>query len=160
MRASDADRERVTEILRDAHGDGRLSQDELLQRLEDTYAARTYRDLDVVIGDLPVARRSVAQVAGQLMREPRSATLATSAGTPMVRSGRARRFARRLLTFSWWVYGTVVAMCVVIWLITALATDLGAQYFWPLWIAGPWGVLLGTGELAYRARGNQEICRG
>lgn len=159
MRASDADRERVTEILRDAHGDGRLGQDELLQRLESTYEARTYHDLDQVIEDLPIARRSVTQVAGEMMRQPRSSALPTAPATPVVRSGKGRRFARKFLNFSWWVYGAVVAMCVVIWLLVMLATDLGAQYFWPLWVAGPWGVVLGTGELAYRSRENRPIDR-
>ena len=53
MRASDADRDRIAAALRDAHADGRLAQDELLDRLDATYTARTYADLDRLVADLP-----------------------------------------------------------------------------------------------------------
>jgi Domain of unknown function (DUF4190)/Domain of unknown function (DUF1707) len=53
MRASDADRDRIVAVLRDAHADGRLAQDELLERLDATYKAQTYGDLDRLVADLP-----------------------------------------------------------------------------------------------------------
>ncbi len=53
LRASDADRERVAEVLRDAAGEGRLATDELEHRLGAAFAARTYGDLDGLIADLP-----------------------------------------------------------------------------------------------------------
>lgn len=53
MRASDQDRERTAEILREAAGDGRLSMSELDDRLEATYAAKTYAELEPVVRDLP-----------------------------------------------------------------------------------------------------------
>jgi len=53
LRASDADRERVAELLRDHCADGRVSFDELDERLERVYAARTYGDLDGPLADLP-----------------------------------------------------------------------------------------------------------
>src|SRR6266545_879503 len=55
LRASDADRERVAEILRRAAAEGRLSLDELDERLSAVYAAKTYADLVPVTHDLPVA---------------------------------------------------------------------------------------------------------
>jgi hypothetical protein len=54
MRASDADRERVAEILRQAAADGRLDLGELDERLAVVYAARTYAELEPVTADLPV----------------------------------------------------------------------------------------------------------
>jgi hypothetical protein len=54
MRISDADRHRVAEILREAAGEGRLELTELDERLEATYAARTYADLVPITHDLPV----------------------------------------------------------------------------------------------------------
>ncbi|MFF6800647.1 DUF1707 domain-containing protein [Streptomyces sp. NPDC012616] len=54
LRASDADRERVAEVLRDAVAEGRLDMAEFEERLEQTYAARTYRELAPVTRDLPV----------------------------------------------------------------------------------------------------------
>jgi DUF1707 SHOCT-like domain len=53
LRISDADRHQVAEILRQAAGEGRLDLDELDQRLEQTYAARTYADLVPITLDLP-----------------------------------------------------------------------------------------------------------
>jgi hypothetical protein len=54
QRASDADREAVAEVLRRAAGDGRLTLDELQERLDSTYAAKTYGDLEPIVSDLPV----------------------------------------------------------------------------------------------------------
>jgi DUF1707 SHOCT-like domain len=56
LRASDADRERVAERLRKAAGEGRLLTEELEQRLEASFAARTYGQLDAVLSDLPGRR--------------------------------------------------------------------------------------------------------
>jgi len=53
MRISDADRERVAEVLRRAAGEGRLEIDELDERLGGAYAAKTYADLVPITVDLP-----------------------------------------------------------------------------------------------------------
>lgn len=53
QRISDAERHQVAEILRQAAGDGRIDLDELDQRLEATYAAKTYADLVPITHDLP-----------------------------------------------------------------------------------------------------------
>ncbi len=55
LRASDSDREEVADRLRRATSEGRLTGDELEERLEALYAARTYGDLDALVADLPVA---------------------------------------------------------------------------------------------------------
>jgi hypothetical protein len=55
LRASDADRERVADILREAAGDGRLSMEELDERLDAVYAAKTYAELEPITRDLPQA---------------------------------------------------------------------------------------------------------
>jgi hypothetical protein len=53
LRISDADRHQVADVLREAAGEGRLDLDELDERLEATYAARTYADLVPITLDLP-----------------------------------------------------------------------------------------------------------
>jgi hypothetical protein len=53
QRVSHDDRERVAEVLRVAAGDGRLSLEELEERLESCFAARTYGDLAPLVADLP-----------------------------------------------------------------------------------------------------------
>ena len=55
LRASHADRDRVVEILRVAAGDGRLTADELDERLEAALSARTHGQLDALTADLPAA---------------------------------------------------------------------------------------------------------
>jgi hypothetical protein len=52
-RAADADRRRVEELLRTAYDDGRLTVVELEERLERVHEARTYRDLEALVVDLP-----------------------------------------------------------------------------------------------------------
>ena len=56
MRASDDDRERVAERLRQAAVEGRLLAHELEERLARALRARTYGDLDDVVSDLPDGR--------------------------------------------------------------------------------------------------------
>ena len=53
LRASDADREQIAERLRKATAEGRLLAEELEERLEATFSARTYGELDAVVADLP-----------------------------------------------------------------------------------------------------------
>jgi len=60
LRASHADREQVAEMLRVAAGDGRLSPEELDERLERALTARTYDELATVIADLPAAGTAIA----------------------------------------------------------------------------------------------------
>ncbi len=53
LRASDADRERIAERLREAAGEGRILAHELEERLATALRAKTYGELDDVIADLP-----------------------------------------------------------------------------------------------------------
>ncbi|MEU7582816.1 DUF1707 domain-containing protein [Streptomyces sp. NPDC041068] len=53
LRASDADREKVAEQLRDAMAEGRLDMTEFEERLDATYKARTYGELEPITRDLP-----------------------------------------------------------------------------------------------------------
>ncbi|GAA2606076.1 DUF1707 SHOCT-like domain-containing protein [Streptomyces tubercidicus] len=57
-RAGDADRESVAERLRVAAGEGRIDLTELAERLDRTYGAKTYAELDVLVADLPQERPS------------------------------------------------------------------------------------------------------
>jgi hypothetical protein len=65
LRVSHADRDAVAEEFRVAAGDGRLTADELDERLERALTARTYDELAVLTVDLPAAGTPVAgAVAG------------------------------------------------------------------------------------------------
>lgn len=52
-RTSDADRDRVTARLRDHYAEGRLTRDELDERIAAALNARTFGDLRRVLADLP-----------------------------------------------------------------------------------------------------------
>jgi hypothetical protein len=62
LRASDADREHVAEILRQASTDGRIDVDELDERLHAAYSTRTKAELEPLTADL-VAATPVTPVA-------------------------------------------------------------------------------------------------
>ncbi|GAA4904321.1 uncharacterized protein DUF1707 [Actinomycetospora succinea] len=53
IKAGDADREAVAEVLRTALGEGRLELTEVDERLARVYAARTYAELEPLVADLP-----------------------------------------------------------------------------------------------------------
>ncbi len=53
LRISDQERHQVAEVLRLAAGEGRIDLDELDERLEATFAAKTYADLVPITADLP-----------------------------------------------------------------------------------------------------------
>ncbi|WP_432559414.1 DUF1707 SHOCT-like domain-containing protein [Granulicoccus sp. GXG6511] len=59
LRAGNADRDHVVEALQRAADDGRLAEDELAARIDAARAARTFGDLDQVVGDLPIPPPSI-----------------------------------------------------------------------------------------------------
>lgn len=61
IRASDADREQLISELNDHMVAGRLATDELEERTEAAYAARTTAELDALRHDLPPTPRQVAR---------------------------------------------------------------------------------------------------
>jgi uncharacterized protein DUF1707 len=53
VRASDAERERTVERLRAASAEGRLTFEELSERVTAAYDARTHAELELLVRDLP-----------------------------------------------------------------------------------------------------------
>ena len=57
---------------------------------------------------------------------------------------------------AWGTWATAVLVTSVIWFVSGLSGDWG--YFWPVWVAGPWGAVLlartlfGPGRRPDRAR--------
>ncbi|WP_248580676.1 DUF1707 domain-containing protein [Nocardioides sp. InS609-2] len=89
MRISDADRQRVAEVLRDAAGDGRIDFHELDERLDATWSAKTYGDLVPLTLDLPAhpqhpvprpASAPVHPVAGDLGMPTYNTSIAIMSG--------------------------------------------------------------------------------
>ena len=104
VRASDADREHVARTL-GAHGAaGRLTPEELEQRLDAAYAARTQGELERLLDDLPPAPAPRAEDPARAVARAR---LAHRAGAAAIAS----------------------LLCVGIW---AAAGASGS--FWPIWV--------------------------
>lgn len=70
LRASDADRERVVDVLREAAADGRLTIEEHSERMERAYASRTFGELAELTADL------IADSADQPLRADTGPVLA------------------------------------------------------------------------------------
>ncbi|WBB79169.1 DUF1707 domain-containing protein [Micromonospora sp. WMMD882] len=128
MRAADPDREAVAGRLRVALDEGRLDLHEYDDRLRRTYLARTYGELDALVADLPSPAGGVATGAdrGGLASREEAATRSVTA---------------RWLAETWESYLTVVAVTVSVWAMVCLL-DGRLLYFWPAWVAGPWGAVL------------------
>ncbi|MER6524717.1 DUF1707 domain-containing protein [Streptomyces sp. NPDC001508] len=110
LRASDADRDRIADILRDALAEGRLTADEHAERVEGVLNAKTVGELEVFIRDLPAAH---GRPAASAYAQPRPApgAIPTEADTNIVavfssavRKGRWRA-GRRMHAYS--VFGSV-----------------------------------------------------
>jgi hypothetical protein len=131
MRASDADRDRVAAALREHCAQGRIDVEELSDRLEGVYSARTLGDLSRVTADLPEEDLYELPVP------------AWRSSTPARRTGAG--LTHLPLRAGWATYATVNLLCVVVWLLTAIPS--GAWYPWWLWVAGPWGAVMLAGQL-------------
>ncbi|MGC5028909.1 DUF1707 SHOCT-like domain-containing protein [Micromonospora sp. DT229] len=130
LRAGDSDRQAIAERLRVALDEGRLDLHEYDERLQRAYAARTYTDLDALVRDLPAVGVE-APVPAQRH----------SAGSAVLPGPAGRQVTVRWLADVWESWLQTVGIVVAIWALTSLAAgDL--LYFWPGWIAGPWGALL------------------
>jgi hypothetical protein len=112
LRASDADRDRIADILREALAEGRLTADEHAERVEGVLAAKTVAELEVFIRDLPAAHRHRAAPAfaaapgrptvGAIPADPDDNVVAIFSSA--VRKGRWRA-GRRIHAFA--VFGSV-----------------------------------------------------
>jgi hypothetical protein len=109
-RASDQQREQTAQELREHFAAGRLSQEELDERVQQAYAAKTEHELRQLLADLPQLPASPQQRKAEL-------------------AARRSQLQRRLIQE---MGGGVAlfAVCVAVWLID------GAQgQFWPIWVA-------------------------
>ena len=111
--AGSADRERTVGVLRAAFTEGRLTQDELDDRVARAYAARTYGDLWALIADLP---------AGPL---PYPAGLLYQQATPAVPPSAEP-------DTSWHSAAALVITALIIFTLAALVTAIATAHAQPL----------------------------
>jgi len=123
IRVSDADRDRIVERLREHYADGRLTSDELDERVSAALSAKTYGDLRAIMTDLPEpelvgppgAMGSAGQIGPRASLGPHDAW-----GSPWVAPGRPMTAYRR---------GPRILPLVLLGLVFALAVPGGAFVF-------------------------------
>jgi len=140
IRASDADRDRVAGSLREHCAQGRITMDELQERLESVYAAKTIGQLQEITSDLPEEDLYELPVPASQRTTAAPATRYET-GTESFRTG------RRAL---WTTWAVISSLNVTIWLALALTGTL--VYPWWIWVAGPWGAVLLIGTLLGQPR--------
>lgn len=132
LRASDADRERVAQLLREHHAVGRLTAEEFDARLEKVFTARTLGELDALLADMP---------AIDLYQLP-------SAGIrPAQRAVRVRDRDRSGALVprqngTWGAFAAVTALLAAAWVIIGVATGGLAWLPWFLLVIIPWGLVI------------------
>jgi hypothetical protein len=129
MRVSDADREQLTARLREHFADGRLTADELDERITAALSAKTFGDLRRVMADLPEPG-PVPPQAGQAppqwaphplyayRRRPRVLPLALLV-----------LLALLILPHAGFVFATFFKVVLLVWLVTCLAGVFAAARF-------------------------------
>jgi uncharacterized protein DUF1707 len=133
MRAGDADRNQVVDLLREALDDGRLTLPEYDERVATAYRSITYADLNVLLTDLPRTRPDGVLA----IPAPKVAARIKPSADSAVR----RRMPLALMIL-WTIWGSLVALDIVVWLIVCVTA--GFVYPWPLWFAVPGIALLGV----------------
>jgi hypothetical protein len=126
LRASDEQRDRAAAEIREHFAAGRLTDDELSDRVQAVYSARTVGELNALMADLPKLPASPAQ---------RNAEIAQ----------RRRALERRLLQEAGGGSGAFL-ICTVIWLASG-----ASGFFWPIFVA--LGVLIPLVKNGWRLYG-------
>lgn len=135
VRAGDGDRRRVVDELQAHYVAGRLSSEELSERVEQVLAARTFGELALVLHDLPAIavptdpeRETAPPVRDRAARRQER----RDRHRERRRRGRSGRQGLRAHATS---YVMVMALLVAIWLLTSHEH----AYFWPIWPMLGWG---------------------
>jgi uncharacterized membrane protein YccC len=110
LRASGAEREHAAEEIREHFAAGRLTPEELSQRLDAAYAAKTVGELVALRGDLPALPPSAPARRAELVQ-------------------RRTELRRRLLQQTVGSF-SVFFLCALIWLASGASSP-----FWPVWVA-------------------------
>lgn len=124
MRASDADRDRVAAVLREHTAQGRITMEEFNERLEHLYQSKTYGELQRLTSDLPDVDLRHRQLAKK---------------TDKAAAKQAKAHAGMRAAWASWAMASSVNW--IIWLIVSVTAE-HLIYPWPLWVMGPWGVIL------------------
>ena len=136
LRAADADRAAVAELLGSHMSSGRLTVAEYDDRLARAYAARTYGELDELTADLPAVPAPAADAPPPADRAPDAGPWWAHGwyGAMGPGPGGSTRAA-------WASWASTALIVIGIWVMSMVGTG-GWVYPWPVWVVGPWGAVL------------------
>lgn len=137
VRASDADRDRVMEVLRENYAQGRLDSDELHERLGGVYEARTLADLVPLTRDLPAS--DLSTVGKDLERRPPTG--------PLVRQQRSV-MRHPAVVVPWAVWAGVNLINFSVWGILTLSLEASLPLWW-IWTLVPGGIAVALGTVLF-----------
>jgi uncharacterized membrane protein YgcG len=129
FRTSDADRDRVAELLRDHFAAGRLTPEELDERLTATLSARIFGDLRRVLADLPepaAVRRQASRVPPRVA----SAWVSGRRGPRLLPLAALALAAALLIPGAGWLFLAFFQAVLLLWLAACLAGIFVAARFY------------------------------
>jgi Domain of unknown function (DUF1707) len=133
LRASDADRERTVQLLREHHAEGRLDMEEFHERLNAAYEAKTIGDLDEILADLPGI---------DLYRLPSAALRPAPPGTGGWQPARRPGGSVVRQAGQWGAWTAASSVLVVTWLVVGAVSGGFAWLPWFLLIIIPWAIAI------------------
>jgi uncharacterized membrane protein len=130
IRASDADRDRATALLREHHAAGRLTAAEFDERMVAALNATTLGEIDELLADLPVI--DLYRLPDEGLRRPsglpHSSLLPRGPGHPPAVSGGAVAMG---------AWAAVAGAFIAVWAVTAVI-GVGTWFPWWLVVVIPW----------------------
>jgi Domain of unknown function (DUF1707) len=131
IRVSDADREQVIARLREHYAEGRLSSDELDERISAALSARTFGDLRPIMADLPGPGAAPGRAQGMQGTPPwalrnRIVVLRRPRILPLIL---IVLIAAVLIPGIGFVLGTLLKLLLITWLVACLAGVIAVARF-------------------------------
>jgi hypothetical protein len=142
VRASDADRERTSSLLREHHAQGRLTAEEFNDRLDRAFEAKTLGELDALLADLPGIDLYRLPAAG-IRPAPPGAVRSRSGrggGSAVSRRGDGTVSPQRVATWAAWA--AISSVLLAVWLVVGFVSGGAAWFPWFLFVVVPWGIAI------------------
>jgi Domain of unknown function (DUF1707) len=133
IRASDADRDRATALLREHHAAGRLTAEEFHERMDAALSATTLGEIDDLLADLPVI--DLYKLPHESMRRPAGLPHTSIVPRDVARSDDPVRFSPGTLAVG--AFAVVTGVLIALWAVAAVV-GVGTWLPWWLLIAVPW----------------------
>jgi|SRR5262249_18173048 hypothetical protein len=133
IRVSDADRERVAERLREHFAQGRLSSEELDERISAALGAKTFGDLRRIMTDLPEPELVQAQARGSAPWGARPGGVFVRRGPRLFPLAMLALIAALVIPGAGWVFFAFLQVVLALWLVACVAGIFAMARFRRRW---------------------------